>query len=220
MLKINNQTDGILVFGDITESIPASGNVNISPDKEFKWANSQDVLVSITNGDIKIERNGVEYTDYSDQVNALKNLSSDVNIISNNSEQQPFASKILSNGKRLFRRKHGIAQVIPANSSAVISMTVPYASCKINKAEIVNCSAGDMVDFKIYDTSAGTISGITDHMLNQFGFSVVMPDNFYEDESNYDADLIQDMKVKFTYTNNSNLDRNIGINVTFHEIVG
>lgn len=131
----------------------------------------------------------------------------------------PFASKVLSNGKKLFRRKHGVSGTIEANSSGTLSLVIPYALAKINKVEIVNCAIGDTADLKVYDTPTGTISTVPNYMLNQFGFDVCLPDNFYVDESNYDADLIQNMKIEITYKNNSSEDREVGINIVLHQLV-
>jgi hypothetical protein len=219
MLKINNQTDEVIVFNDIIESVSASSNRDIDPSQEHKWANSSDVLSAITNGDIKIERNGVEYDTYADQVNVLKNLQNDVTIVAHKSKNLPFSAKELDGGVKLFRRKHGVSATIPANSSGTISLVIPYPQCKIDQAEIVNCAVGDTVDLKVYDTPTGTISTVPNFMLNQFGFGVTMPDNFYVDKSNYDADLIQNMKVEVTYYNNSASPRDIGVNITLHQLV-
>lgn len=219
MLKINNQTSEVIVFEDIIESVSADASREIDPSQEYKWANSSDVLSAITNGDIKIERNGVEYTDYAEQVNVLKNLTSEVVLKDNKAFEQPFANKVLVNGKKLFRRKHGASASIPANDSGTIEIVVPYTQCKITEAEITNCSVGDTADLKVYDNAAGTISGVPNLMLNQFGFSVQLPDGMYTDESNYDADLIQGMKVEITYNNNTNSAKTVGVNFVLHQLV-
>lgn len=75
MLKINNQTDQLIVINDIQESVPADGVKEVPENEEFKWRSSQDLLIKITAGDLKIERNSVEYTDYAEQVKVLNNRS-------------------------------------------------------------------------------------------------------------------------------------------------
>jgi len=130
-----------------------------------------------------------------------------------------FADKVTSDGKKLYRRKHGVLGTISANSSGTLQLIVPYTEAKINKIELANCKFGDTVDLKIYDTPTGAVSTIPNYMLNQFGFDVIVPDGFYVDESNYDADLIQDMKVEITYKTNSDSDLQIGMNVTLHEMI-
>lgn len=76
MLKINNQTEDVIVFQDIIQSIAASDSRTIDPSNEYMWANSSDVLTAITNGNVKIERNGVEYSDLNEQINVLKGIQS------------------------------------------------------------------------------------------------------------------------------------------------
>lgn len=131
----------------------------------------------------------------------------------------PFASKTLATGQKLFRRKHGIKQTIPANSTENLELVVPYSFCKVNKVEIINSTAGDTVNFKVYDNSVGSISTVPNLMLNQFGFDVVLPSNFYVDKSNYDADLINGMKISVEYTNTKSEDVEIGINIILHEMI-
>lgn len=132
--------------------------------------------------------------------------------------QPPFSQKSTGEGK-LFRRKHGAYATVNANSSGVIYIVVPYTRCMINKVEITNCNHGDQVDFKVYDTETGTISTVPNLMLNQFGFNVEMCEGIYIDESNYNASLIQGMKVEVTYKNNSGSSRRVGVNFTLHEVV-
>lgn len=142
----------------------------------------------------------------------------EINTIQINS-QPAFAAKTLPDGKKLFRRKHGISSTILANSSGIISFTVPYNQAKINKAEIINCSNGDTVNLTVHDTTTGTYTTVPNYQLNQFGFNVQMPDGMYKDESQYDADLLLNMVVKIEYTNNTNSDKLIGVNITLHEVV-
>lgn len=133
-----------------------------------------------------------------------------------------FASKTIpETGQKLFRRKHGLGWTsVAPNSSETITLVVPYTLAKIDEAELMGCGEGDCVDLKVHDNDAGTISTVPDKMLNQFGFDVCMPNGSYKDHSQYDADLILGMKVKLTYKNNSSTEtRNIGVNITLHEVV-
>ena len=138
----------------------------------------------------------------------------------------PFHSKILE-GKNIFRRKHGITKVCPGQSETVFEFVVPYDVVKINQLEIVNSKAGDTVDLIVCDTPQGHVqlskgvppeSVVPSAFLNQFGFDVAMPDGFFRDKSEYDADLIKDMKVVITYKNNGVAEIVNGINIVFHEI--
>lgn len=218
MLKINNQTSEVIVFDDIIESIAASSSREIEAAHEVKWANSSDVISAIVSNNVKIERNGIEYEDINEQINVLKNIISEVVIKQNKASDQPFADKTLADGSKIFKRKHGVSTSINASTSGTVELVIPYTQAKIDGAEIINCQFGDTADFKVYDNSAGTISGVPNLLLNQFGFNVQMPDKIYEDSCQYDADLIQGMKIEITYHNNSTTDITVGVNFSLHEV--
>ena len=130
-----------------------------------------------------------------------------------------FADKLVAAGK-LFRRKHGCpVQEIGPGETVTISLTVPYAAAKINKAEIVGCRFGDTVNLSVHDSVNGDYTTVPDYKLNQFGFNVVMPDGFYVDKSEYDADLYTGMQIKVDYTNNGIDAVLVGVNYTLHEVV-
>lgn len=129
----------------------------------------------------------------------------------------PFKSKAVTGGK-LFRRKHGFSRLVAASSTEEIDLIVPYAICKINQVEFTNAVDGDQVDFQVHDTSTGLFSTVPRYMLNQFGFDVELPNGFYTDRSEYDADLVIDMMIKIVYKNNSNVPHTIRGNITYHEV--
>lgn len=141
----------------------------------------------------------------------------------------PFASKELANGKKLFRRMHGY-QVTLSGTETSYEITVPYAACKINKAEILWAPAGVTVDFQVLDTDQGHIqqaAGIPENqavpnlLLNQFGFSINVAKDQFEDSSPYDADLIQGMKIKVIFKHPLGAAGTVlGVNIPFHEVVG
>lgn len=128
----------------------------------------------------------------------------------------PFDSKKLSDGKSLFRRVHGVKQTLSGDTD--FDLVIPYNQCKINGLEIVWAPAGLQVDLKVYDTPTGTISTVPNYMLNQFGFGTGVAKDFYEETSNYDADLIKDMKVKCTILNPDSLTDTICVNFILHEV--
>jgi len=137
----------------------------------------------------------------------------------------PFASKTVD-GKKIFRRKHGITQDCPVGNTT-FEFVVPYDLVKINELEVVNGQAGDTVDLVVHDTPQGHIQmsmgvppgSITPSApLNQFGFDVALPDGFFHDESQYDADLIKDMKIVVTYKNNGSETFKNGMNIVYHEL--
>lgn len=133
-------------------------------------------------------------------------------------QREPFASKILPSGFKLFRRKHGYKETILAGQSKSTKILVPYNQCKINKLEVIAANPLDRIDLKVLDTPTGALSTIPNFILNQFGFNVVVSELLYSDKSDYDADLIKDMQVEITYYNDSSSDITVGYNVIFHEV--
>lgn len=132
---------------------------------------------------------------------------------------EPFADKTVQEGK-LFRRKHGLgSKTVQPGNFATLELVIPYNQAKLTEAEIIGCVAHDTVDLKVYDNDVGTISGYANVQLNQFGFSVVVPDGMYRDKSDYDADMIHGLRVEITYTNKGSEAVKIGANITLHEVV-
>lgn len=134
--------------------------------------------------------------------------------------QVPFDSKELPDGKKIYKRKHGIKGVtIAAEATHDFVYTVPYVSCKITDVEIIGGREDDEVDFFILDTDAGTVSGVPSYPLNQFGFDVQIMDGKHREHSNYDADLFQGLKIQVTYKNNSTTSTvKPKVNLTLHEV--
>lgn len=129
-----------------------------------------------------------------------------------------FRKKYVAEG-RLYRRKHGFKSVeIPAGESRDIELVVPYDIVKINEVEFINAREGDTVDFKVHDTPTGTISTVPNLMLNQFGYACELPNGLYRDKSDYDADLIKDMKIVITYYNNGAEAYTAKGNIIYHEV--
>jgi len=191
-------------------------------DKYFVWGyDSPEVYVCVIYKSIVppevIESGYTQAQNDSDKLDFESNFKSKSNF--RISGTNPFSKKVLGGGFKLYRRKHGASSSIAANSSGTIELVIPYVSCKINIVEVIGCYYGDTVNLKVYDTPQGTLSTIPNYMLNQFGFNVEMPDGFYKDESSYDADLIQNMKIELTYFNNGENEKHIGVNFTLHEIV-
>lgn len=130
----------------------------------------------------------------------------------------PFAAKVIGNQK-LYQRVHGFSVAFNGTDATETgTFTVPYPTCKITGVEVVNPLEGDACDFKVHDTPTGTISTIPDYMLNQFGFSVHFPQGLYRHTSTYDADLIQNMQIKVTYTQAAAAARTVYFNVILHEL--
>lgn len=131
----------------------------------------------------------------------------------------PFASKILPDGKRLYKRVHGISGVV-AGAPDNIDFSIPYDNCKLTGIEIIGGAKGDTVNLKILDTPSGTISGVANYTLNQFGYNVNVSADFYQHVSEYDADLIKDLVIRLEY-DGINLDitpKTIYVNIILNEV--
>jgi len=190
----------------------------ISSDSEKDFSNDEGLLADILNGSAKMSSNGVNDLPYSpaEQISFLRKIEV---IVGDAPALYPFAQKKLSDGRRLFRRKHGVRHIVPANSEHSFTFEIPYVQCKIDEVEIINCSGNDNVDLKVRDNASGTYSSIPNVLLNQFGFNVCLSDLYYADTSNYDANLYQTMKMEVVYRNNDDEDKNIGVNFVLHEVV-
>lgn len=126
-----------------------------------------------------------------------------------------FSAKVTTDGKKLYARTVGVQQEVTVGANT-IDYVLTYPWCKMIGAEIINCSALDYIDFKVYDSEAGTYSGVSNYLLNQFGFSVNLPKDFYRREAPYDADIYQGMKLSVTY--NTLVAKTIGINLLLNEV--
>ncbi len=133
-------------------------------------------------------------------------------------QREPFATKTLQDGKKLFRRKHGYKDTIAAGQSKSKKILVPYGACKINKLEVIAANPLDRIDLRVLDTPTGLLTGVPNYMLNQFGFGVIVSELLYSDKSDYDADLVKDMQVEIVYHNDSTEEITVGYNVIFHEV--
>ena len=137
--------------------------------------------------------------------------------------REPFATKILKDGSKLFRRKHGQKATINAGQSQEIVFTVPYTQAKINKLEIIDANALDRVDLIVkspLDPATAALYGMPANIpLNQFGFDVVVSDLLYSDKSDYDADVFAGMQIVVVYKNDSAENKEVGFNLIYHEVV-
>jgi len=132
--------------------------------------------------------------------------------------QPPFSAKTtIINGvtKKLYARTTGFQQALTSGANT-ITYTATYTQAKLVGAEIINCEALDFLDFKVYDDSNGTYSGYPNLLLNQFGYSVNLPKDFYQRISPFDADVYSGMVLKVTYNSISN--KTIGINLIINEV--
>ena len=141
--------------------------------------------------------------------------------------ESPFKPKSVGIGK-LFRRKYGwkIENILPGETK-VIDINCDYPLAKINEIETVNSKVGDNVSLKVKDTPQGHVqismgvpveNIIPNLVLNQFGFDCELPDGFFKDHSEYDADIIENMKISIEYKNNGSENFTARGNIIFHEV--
>jgi len=128
---------------------------------------------------------------------------------------QAFSSKTLPNGKKLYKREHGIQSNLTSGANTIL-YTIPYAWVKIIGLELVGGELLDTVDFFVLDSTSGTYSGVPNYTLNQFGFNVNVAPDEYVNVCNYDADLYYGMQVKIVYNSVSN--KTVGINFNLNEV--
>lgn len=126
----------------------------------------------------------------------------------------PFAQKTF-NGKGLFKRIHGL-QMTSVIGMNTFEFVVPYNQCKITGVEIIGASSCDIADLEVYDTATGTFSGVPNYMLNQFGFTVNVSKDFYEQKSEFDSDLYLGMKIEVHLV--AQAAGLIGINLILNEV--
>lgn len=148
----------------------------------------------------------------------LTQASKHIETIETHNLNEAFASKHLSDGRSLFRRKHGVRKTIGSGKTESVILIVPYKVCKIDEVEVINCSAGDTCNLKVLDSIAGDYTGISSYLLNQFGFDVNLSDLYYTDTSNYDATLNIGMQVNVEITNNTEASIEYGVNFVLHEV--
>jgi len=129
-----------------------------------------------------------------------------------------FSSNYTSDGK-LFKRKHGYSFKVDASSLVKYEIKIPYKVCKLDKVEIIGCSMGDSISFKILDDDLGTYTTIPKQKINQYGFDVKLTDKYYEDQSKYEANLLEGLYILVEYQENNNASKTIYLNLDLHEVI-
>jgi len=135
--------------------------------------------------------------------------------------KSPFAPKTVDD-MNLFRRKHGLKEVILANTEKEIIFVCQYNRTKINKLEIIGANSLDRVDLIVrspVDAQIAALYGMPANVnLNQFGFDVIISDFLYSDKSDYDADVYGGFQIVIIYKNDTAIDTEVGFNLIFHEV--
>ena len=158
------------------------------------------------------------------QANCNKALMPPVTITSQPIPPAFNAKTVTVNGskKSLFKRHTGIQAQVYAAQPTNIFFTIPYNSCKMTGASIIGGEILDTIDLFVLDTDTNTYSQAPVNIvgpnfkLNQFGFNVNVAKDFFQNSSQYDADLYIGMKIKVVYSSKS--DKTIGINIDLHEV--
>lgn len=187
--------------------ISAQGQYTVQPSEIYLWASS-DLLVTKIGSEEIVINDGSGNLLPADGIRLVQG--SYPKVVQNN----PFTAKKID-GKNLFTRVHGLTASVAAGSND-ITFSIPYSHAKFNALEIVNGASGESVNFKVLDDSSGTYSTVPNYQLNQFGFSVQIPDGFYKRDSSYDADLYLNMVIKLEYT--AVEAKTVRINIVLHEL--
>lgn len=216
MITLTNTTDEEIIVADnlFRESGSANDSYEIPAITLFKWANDSGVIAKIADGSLLLSLNGQDITNVSEAIDVLKGVTPK----KVESTNQPFAAKVLPNGKKIYRRVHGISATLDS-ATTTIDYIVPYTECKILGLEILNGKIGDTANFKVLDTAAGTLTGVPNYLLNQFGFDVNIRPESANYPSKYDADLFVGLVLRVVYASVvEDPERTIYINFDLHEI--
>lgn len=136
-----------------------------------------------------------------------------------NNALPPFGAKTLVVSgvtHKLFSRFTGFQQSLsPGSNTITYTSTYPWA--KLLGVEVINSEALDYVDFKVYDNSSGTYSGVANALLNQFSYSLNIPKDYYQRNAQFDADIYVGMIIQITYTSVS--AKTVGFNLFLNQVV-
>lgn len=183
-----------------------------------KFRGSNELITHIASGSIIVAKSD-------DGTGNILDISTAIDYLKTNlpdfleSASYPFTSKILRDGRKIYKRTHGVSgSPVLAGQSSTTIYTIPYLECKITAVEVIGSGLGDQVNFKILDTAAGTVSGVPNYTLNQFGFNVYVSSGMYREESSYEADLFQGLQLEMEYINNGVDVITPNYNITLHEV--
>jgi len=126
----------------------------------------------------------------------------------------PFAAKRIGD-KKLYKRAHGIQSDVEIGSNEII-FPIPYNWAKIRSLEVLNGESLDSISLIFLDSVEGTLTGSPSAVLNQFGFTLNIAKDYYENVSEFDADVYLGMQLKIIYNSLSN--KRIGINFILNEM--
>jgi len=157
-------------------------------------------------------------TDYStngsSNVDFLKNMVREVQVTS----QIPFGAKsqVIDGVLKKFYARNTGKQFDVVEGSNELTYTATFPWVKMLGIECINAEALDTAELRVYDSPAGTYSGVPNALLNQFGYTLNMAAGFYGRSSPFDADLYAGMVIKITYVSQSL--KKVGVNFLMNEV--
>lgn len=206
----------------VGQTILAGEYYTIDSTERSAWSSNSALLIAIANGTAIVNDGTSDITNLSTAIDCLKG-----NTISAAITSQPqviisttpaYGSKTITVSgvsKKLYVRNVGL-QATLATGVNTINYTASLTWSKLLGIEIVSCEPLDRVDFQIYDTATGNYSGYPNTLLDQFGYAVNLPKDYYIKTLNLNIDLYAGLVVRFTYTSIS--AKTIGINLLLNEV--
>lgn len=134
-------------------------------------------------------------------------------------EQNAFARSVLPDGQKLFKRIHGMGSLtLNAGATGELELEINYDWVKLEGVAIMDQLDPISANFYIKDATAGTYSGVSKKIMNQYGMDVNIPENFFEKKSNFESNLYLGMWIVIEITNHSALTQTIRANVELNEV--
>lgn len=196
------------------QTLAESVHYTIEALELVRWQNDDTVIAELVTGELVLNDGTADISGTSKIIDFLRDVPGPVTV---GSAPAYAAKTFLSGGvvKKLYARNTGFQAAVIVGQT-IISHTATHAWAKLLGAEIIGCNALDTINFKVYDTAAGTYSGVPNLLLNQFGFNVNLPEGYYRREAPYDADIYGGMVLKLEYT--SATAKTIGVNLVLNEV--
>lgn len=207
-MRVKNNKETSDIWAGMT--IEAAAEYDLQASEISTWKSNDKVIQDLSTLSLLIG-DGVTYKSTgAEAVNYLLGTQQDVYVQQNPS----FTSKKVGN-KNLYIRATGKTFDVEVGENN-LDFLIPYNQVKFNGLQIINGLVGEVVSLKILDTSTGTISGVPNYVLNQFGYTVNLPNGEFIRESKYDADLYLNMVVRVVLT--AIEARTFRINYLIHEL--
>jgi hypothetical protein len=205
---IKNNTGSQGVFRGISLEIDETYLIPVSLVRS--WGSDVNIASLVLSGGLGVTNDGTNYLDPISGLRSLQESLIETRVVSN----PPFAGKTVGE-KKIFSRMTGKKFPVTVGVNT-LDFLIPKTEMKMNGVEITNGKVGETVNFKVLDTATGAISTIPNFMLNQFAFDVNLPDGFYSQKSNYDADVIKDLVIRIEIT--AVEARDLCVNYLLHEL--